>query len=225
MAKILVHLLNHHAATSHVDIAFEVEGRPGLHYVMNRWEAPLDGMINHPVSLNARLKKAGEVFSFTIEENPDKIIKAWKEHYLQTHIESNIFTRNCADAALWFLTSFCGVPKAKAFALPLSVNHIAFGIMAPSPVPIGVNLPGRVMDLAKYHLKENTIDAQNSACDSLKTAMKVALSLATLGGSIYFLAAGQDIIASSVARSAMSYAASIVSTQALFSATNQAFAP
>jgi hypothetical protein len=183
MEKIKVHLLNaHHFSMSHMPIILEnISDKGKTYYKIDVTKKPENQFSSLTSDIARRLKQTHSIFTFTIEANPSVIIKEWKCFFKQGEeaetklIEANagelgancimLLSRqhNCAGAAEWFLNRFAGIPKASVRSSSLwKLNYLGYGISVPRVLPIGIPLPGRVMDDAKMHIKEG--EFKSSSC-------------------------------------------------------------
>jgi hypothetical protein len=147
VAKLNVTLLNFHGIVTHIEVLI-VNPIDNTFYIINRWGYAQNKF--EPIQPNFNYQNlASSIFQFNIDADPQKIAAGWKNN---CKTPGDIFTNNCADAVEWFLYEFANIPKTTIFKGPLQINHLALGIPIPNIIPIGVNLPGRVMDNAKWHL-------------------------------------------------------------------------
>lgn len=183
MPKIKVHILNFHGGNSHLEVLLQnISDDPIRSYIINQWNPANKKFANY--SRNDYLKRASSTFSFEIEADPEEIVKAWREHQKETEPTASILYNNCADAVQWFLNKYAHIPSSRPFAFPMSVNHLIFGISVPSFLPIGITLPGRVMDNAKFYVNiKNKIDPMPKRSD-LALKLTIAVGVATIGLSI-----------------------------------------
>lgn len=163
MKKINVTLFNVHGPTnSHIELECECEGK---YYTINRWDVPTLEFDTKPNLCRQLPSFLCSTFSFEIKANPDDIVLQWNCWYLNNQSKASILSNNCADATLWFLERFAGVPSDAYETAPTTVNHLAFGIPYPSFFKRRVTLPGRVMDIAKAHFAtpEEQLEKQASS--------------------------------------------------------------
>ena len=220
MTAITVHLLNFHGLFSHTEIVLENEIDHSL-YLINQWDTALDSFSNCS-RYKENISQASSKYTFRIDANPNEISSRWIERYEKTLSKANLLTQNCADAAQWFLHQFANIPHPKAFSSPVSLNHLTLGLFLPSFIPIGIMLPGRIMDNAKFYVearKNRTLINQYSSLRlAVTTAIAVLAVASCLAGIIMasiFLSGGLCMLA--VGGAAI---AGAISSYGLFSTTN-----
>lgn len=89
--------------------------------------------------------------SFSFELKAD--IKKIKDWWICSRSNYDLVSNNCADITQAFLAKFAQVPYPQRFAPPYTFNHLSLGICLPSFLPIGITLPGRIFDHARFHLE------------------------------------------------------------------------
>lgn len=187
--QLQVYLLNFHGIHSHLEVLIK-NPLTQRYYVINRWEQPTRTFISERAcEAKARLTEAGAIYAFTITAVPQVIVEQWRRYYAETAARATICGSNCADAAQWFLTTICQVPPPSYLSLPLSINHVAVGIMLPSVVPIGLTLPGRVMSNAIFHLEIRNNPERFFQYSKLALTVCAALSYLTIAAGLIGLGA------------------------------------
>ncbi len=157
MSKINVILLNFHGVTSHVEILLEdLSAKTKTYYTINRWSPP-DNAFTELDEVEDYISLASSVYRFKIEADPEEIAAEWNTYYHATRPKAHLLGFNCADAAQWFLSRFADIPEPHFYNTPITVNHLAMGLVWPSFLPFGTTLPGRIMSNAKFH-----VDARNN---------------------------------------------------------------
>jgi len=129
-------------------------------------------------------------FSFELEGNIQEIQDWW--FYSQSGYD--IFSNNCADTTQAFLVKFAQVPNPQPFAPPYTFNHLSLGICLPSFLPIGITLPGRILDHAKFYLEPRLHPKilQHLHPSDLKLSMALAFTL--MVGSVLGLIAAASFL-------------------------------
>lgn len=150
MARIIIHVLNFHGLTSHIELLLEdVSENPSTYYRVDRWSDPRS---HWGETAKIILEWASSIYSFEIEADPSQMIDEWRNYYCNTEETASVFGENCAVAVQHFLTHFANIPVPKKSTL--SWNHVACGVIWwPNIIPCPVMLPGRVMDNVKYYTK------------------------------------------------------------------------
>ena len=179
MAKLKVTILNFHSLFSHLEILLEdTSTTPSTYYVINQWD-PAQSAFTNRISgaIGSKYQEeASSTFSFEIEEDPKEIIKAWRDYQRKTLPDACISSYNCADAGQWFLNKYAHVPNPRPFAPPYTVNHVIMGIFLPSYMPIGITLPGRIMDNAKFHINARKIPDHAPRFSDLSLKIGIAVA-------------------------------------------------
>jgi hypothetical protein len=153
LREIKVTLFNIHGITSHIELSLQYND---YYYTINQWSRSLQEKFSKE-DKNELLTAPSFIcskYSFSIIANPEDIISEWKAWHSDHRAYASPCTTNCADAVQWFLTRFAGVPKPKSSKLPLSLNHLIFGITVPSFFKTPMTLPGRVIANAKFHIEQ-----------------------------------------------------------------------
>lgn len=186
MAKrdITVSLLNFHGFNSHIEILLHyVENGVNHFYVINQWAPASNHIMKSTTGLkqHPNYREASSRFSFKIEADPNEIADNWFRRYYSRQAYANIITENCADATQWFLKKYAAIPNPTFYSNHLSLNHLILGLMLPSFIPIGITLPGRIMDNAKFHMH-----VRNNA-DTIKQYNELLLNLCRASCALLFL--------------------------------------
>jgi hypothetical protein len=120
-----------------------------------------------------------KAYSFTIEADPDEIVKECKKHWkdgLSKHKRLGL-GENCAASIQWFLEHFANIPAPNHSNV--SLNYFTCSFFYPSVIPCPATLPGRVMSNAKFYLEaRKTSDRYSYAFLYLSL---ITTSLSTLG--------------------------------------------
>lgn len=189
MANIKVHLLNFHGPWSHIEIVLEnLSVSPRTFYSINRWDdypcrAFSKKIYKYETQITNLIKLASSRYSFEIQADPEEIVEKWRDYHEQTNESASCLGNNCAVAAQWFLNTFAKIPNPSIFSSkPISFNHLAFGICVPSFIPIGIELPGRIMDNAKYYIETRKSKPQPSSTGLFSN--RNAVYLATLAAAM-----------------------------------------
>jgi len=154
--KIRVHIQVYWRITSSARIVLEVDAAGGLFYILCRHKRPSRWCSKRPTTLG----NADSEFFFDIEAAAENIASDWLRKYSEW--EDNKQSYNCADAVQWFLTKYAHIPAPAFYSAPLSINHLILGLPLPSILPFPVNLPGRVMDNARFHILSRTQSKQEA---------------------------------------------------------------
>ncbi|GGI88288.1 hypothetical protein [Legionella impletisoli] len=155
MAIINVYLLNwHYVLFSHLEVVLEnTSSNPYTYFRINGWRRRPELIFSYSSEKYLKLiNSANSIYSFSIEANPKEIIDGWYQ-YCYRKVYPELTKNNCADATQWFLKKFANIPDPRAFSAPFSLNYFCLGFFVPSILPIGITLPGRVMDNAKFHIE------------------------------------------------------------------------
>jgi len=188
MARIKVHLLNFHSLFfTHIELVLEnLSAYPSTFYSINQASPPARKFSYAHIN---RINVASSRYAFEIEANPDDIVRKWREHYYQMDCSFPLWN-NCADITQWFLKTFANIPNPSIFSsTPIRFNYFAFGIFVPRFMPVGVSLPGRVMDNAKQHIEARSNQPQSSSTGLFSHRKAVYLTaLATTVVSSYVVA-------------------------------------
>ena len=114
---------------------------------------------------------------FEIEGDINEILDWWDRRGLHSIIHNN-----CGDITQEFLERFANIPAPHALAAPFSINYFSLGICLPSFLPIGITLPGRIMDNAKFYIeaRNNPEMIQQYSAWALKLTMAVSIVLMVL---------------------------------------------
>lgn len=186
MPKIKVQVLNFHALCSHIEILLEnTSVIPSSYYSINRWEEPQKKFTKNASDFESILSSSSSAYTFYIDADPNIISKEWCDYFYKTFPQASIFGNNCAVASQWFLNKFANIPDPDS--APVSLNHLIFGIFVPSSIPIGITLPGRIMDNAKFHIvsedskpieKHSSLLTIEIALEALKVVASPAVGIA-----------------------------------------------
>lgn len=189
--EIEVTLLNFHGINSHIEILLSYVDARGdkFIYTINQWAKPHRLFYSGEEWLAFAEKKSGEAnskFTFSLQADPIEISIAWFKRRHERANKASLFTENCADAAEWFLEQFAKIPKTHFYSSYVSVNHFMFGLFVPSFLPLGITLPGRVMDNAKFHIKaltnkENIKRYSNTLLNICKAMAIIAVTVSIAG--------------------------------------------
>jgi hypothetical protein len=121
-------------------------------------------------------------YTFLLEADFQEILHWWAKNHWKHHISQN----NCGDITQAFLEKFAEVPPPRPFAAPYTINHLSLGICLPSFLPIGITLPGRILDNAQFHLyvreHPELLKQYNPKTLKLLIGMSITLMLASAIG-------------------------------------------
>lgn len=220
MATIRVNLLNWHwPVFTHISIMLEnISKSPTEYMLMERWnhEFPMLWETNH--SHLWKMNEASYKYTFEIEADPEEIANEWRTF---KHNTPNMINNNCGDGAQWFLQRFANIPAPSCFSAPLTLNHFALGIFLPSFCPVGITLPGRVVDNAKFHLKtREDADILPYQYSTLLLKIGIAATLLASATSIIGLIAATTYLSSSILAISAWTVAGTLSTVGLFKSVN-----
>lgn len=208
MANINVHILNYHALCSHIEILLEnTSVEPHTYLNLNRWARPATRWLQSDCFWDfdeISPESASSSYTFSIQANPNTILKDWRNYWQATDEDASILGDNCAVAAQWFLNQFADIPDPSLSNL--SLNHLAFGIFWPSFIPCPVTLPGRIMSNAKFHIEARKHPEHVEQYSRLFLYTGLALALLTISASVFGL-----MLASSMANLSMALATATAS--------------
>ncbi|MDI1351525.1 MAG: hypothetical protein PSV35_01970 [bacterium] len=196
MADIRIHVLNFHSIWSHVEIVLENKStEPHTFYGINRWDYPKHKwFIGGPKYF---IEQASSTYSFDIDADPDVLMNGWITYWRETQDEANIFGKNCAVAAQWFLTEFGGIPQPSLSNI--SLNHFAFGIFWPSFIPCPVMLPGRIMSNAAFHIEAKNNPETTTQYTYLFLYASLTLATLAFAASVFALTVAATVLTGGIA--------------------------
>jgi hypothetical protein len=129
-------------------------------------------------------------YVFPIDADIQEILRWW-DFERPGH---NIISSNCGDITQAFLEKFAQIPKPCALAAPFTLNHLALVICLPSFLPMGITLPGRILDHAKFHVEARINPQIITQYQTGWLKLGVALSIALLFASIAGIAAAVSVL-------------------------------
>lgn len=204
----------------HIEILLEKpEGRETSYYTINRWEAPAKEFCVNDNSVLNEIEDNNDIYSFTIEADPEEIIKEWTAFYEETLPREHILKENCADASQWFLKKFCDIDKPRFWGPVYTNDQItpsfdlsqllperawAQGIQLPavylpSALPLPFSIPRRVFENARMHLEIRNHPEQFIKQSWLWLSIKLAANALMMIGNVVgmviasaFLTAGMN---------------------------------
>jgi len=222
MATITVHLLNWHwPGFTHISVMLEYNNNSSHNYmILERWENALPtthGWHNKDSFTKEYLNLANSEFSFDIEADPQEILIEWSN--FKRANGPNIIINNCGDATQWFLQRFAGIPSPSFLSAPLSLNRFVLGIFLPSFIPVGITLPGRIMDNAKFHIETRKNAETLHQYSTLALKMCVAATLLASVSSLFGIVVAATYLGSAAAVAGCTVTGAI-STWGLFKSVN-----
>lgn len=180
-ARMLVHvLLFRQNQNDHLEIVLEWRNEQGgLFYNIDQWTTAQknlsktlryrkgDEFVDLP--FEDFLKEASDIESFELDLDLEEVVSSWCAHQKNTTKRFiQAVNHNCADAVIWFLNRFGGMPKPSAFSRPIRTHHAFYCLSLPSIFNC-VSLPERVMgDIVAWRASLKTNNQSDSETPSAK---------------------------------------------------------